>query len=116
MIDSPDDIIKQLAEIRAEAARGVTAQYEAEVKMAELELVAETVEAKALLNAGGTVADRQAVAKIQAEEAALAAAIAKAEYNRVKTKLRHLDQAQSSLQTAARMLEVTWRTAGIGER
>jgi hypothetical protein len=116
MIDSPDDIIRQLGEIRTEAAKGVTAQFDAEVKMAEAELAAETAEAKALLNAGGTVAERQAVAKIQTEELQLAAAIAKAEYNRVKTKLRHLDAAQSSLQTAARMLEVTWRTAGVGER
>lgn len=116
MIDSPDDIIRQLAEIRSEATKGVVAQYEAEVKMVTLELSAETAEAKALLNVGGTVAEKQAVAKIQTEELQLAAAIARAEYNRVKTKLRHLDAAQSSLQTAARMLEVTWRTAGVGER
>jgi hypothetical protein len=116
MIDSPDDIIRQLVDIRNEAAKGVVAQFDAEVKMAQCEIAAETAEAKALLDAGGTVADRQAVAKIQTEELQLAAAIAKAEYNRVKTKLRHLDAAQSSLQTAARMLEVTWRTAGVGER
>jgi hypothetical protein len=116
LIRTPDDIINELVSIREQAERGSKYLYEAEVKAAKLALEAETIEATALISADGNVAHKQAIAKIKSAEARLEADIAKAEYQRVKTKLRHLELAQSSLQTQARMVEITWRTAGVGER
>lgn len=115
-ISTPDGIIENLVDIRAQAEAGIRAQYEAEVKLAELQLEAERIEALAMIHAEGSIAHKQAIGRIKSAEARLAADIARAEYQRIKTKLRHLELAQSSLQTQARMVEITWRTAGVGER
>lgn len=115
-ISTPDNIIDNLVDIRNQADAGIRAQYEAEVKVAKLELEADTIEAKALIEADGNVAHKQAIAKIKSADARLEADLARAEYNRIRIKLRHLELAQSSLQTQAKMVELTWRTAGVGER
>lgn len=115
-ISTPDQIIDNLVDIRRQAEAGIKAQYEAELKLSRLQLEAERLEALALIQADGNVAHKQAIAKIKSYEARLEAEIAKAEFTRIKTKLRHLELAQSSIQTQARMVEITYRTAGIGER
>jgi hypothetical protein len=73
-------------------------------------------ESLALLESQGTVVDRQATAKLKTEEERLAVDLAKAQLNRVKTKLRMLSESQMSVQTQARMVELTYRSAGLGER
>jgi len=113
---TPDSIIAELVDIRAEASKGVDALYNAELKLASASLDSDMAEAKALLEAEGNVAERQAFAKIQASEARHNEAIARAEFNRVKTKLKILEQSQMSVQTQARMVEMMYRTAGQGER
>jgi hypothetical protein len=115
-LQTPDSVIRELVEIRAEASKGISALYDAEVKLANAVLAAETAEAKSLLNSAGNVAERQAQAKLDSADLNLAEAIARAEYNRIKTKLRLLEQAQMSVQTQARMVEMMWRSAGQGER
>lgn len=115
-IVGPDDIIRELRSINEQAAKGISLLAEAEKKALELELIADTAEAQALLSSSGNIPERQAIAKLESEEPRLQAEIAKAEVNRIKTKLRHLQDQQSNLQTQARMVELTWRTAGIGER
>jgi hypothetical protein len=115
-LKTPDSIIAELVHIRAEAQKGVDAQYRAEVKLAEATLAADRAEATVLLEAQGTVMDRQAVAKLKTEDERLAADLAKAEFNRVKTKMKVLEQAQMSVQTQARLVELMWKSAGQGER
>ena len=115
-IVGPDDIILELRRINSESAKGISILAEAEKKAIELHLLAETTEAKALLSSDGNIPERQAISKIASEEERLAAELAKAEVSRIKTKLRHLQDQQSNLQTQARMVELTWRTSGIGER
>lgn len=115
-LQTPDSVIAQLVAIRAEASKGVDALYNAEIKHVKLLIDAETVEAKALLAAEGTVVDRQAVAKLKSADARFNADVAKAELNRVKTKLKVLSEQQMSVQTEAKMVELTYRTAGLGER
>jgi hypothetical protein len=113
---TPDGIIRELVEIRAEASRGIDALYNAELKLAQAGLDAELIEAKALLSAEGNVAERQAQAKLESASARLDESIARAEFNRVRTKLKVLEQAQMSVQTQARMVDMMYRTAGMGER
>lgn len=115
-IVGPDDIIKELRRINGESAKGIAILAEAERKAVELDLIADSAEARALLASSGNIPERQAISKIEAEDERLQAEIAKAEVSRIKTKLRHLQDQQSNLQTQARMVELTWRTAGIGER
>lgn len=116
MIETPLDVVSELAAIRRESERGVSVLAEAEKKAALLELEAERVEALAFLEAQGTVADRQAVAKLRSNEAKQAAELARVEVTRVKTKLKHLSETTMAIQTSARMVELQWKTAGIGER
>lgn len=115
-LKTPDSIIAELVQIRAEASKGVDAQHTAELKMAQAMLDLDLAEAKVLLEAQGTVMDRQAVAKLKTADHRLAADIAKAEFNRVKTKMKVLEQAQMSVQTQARLVELQWKSAGQGER
>jgi hypothetical protein len=113
-IITPDRIIQALAELRSEADRGIDAQYAAEVELAKKQLEADRIEAAAFLRINGLVADRQALAKLESSEARAEADLAKAKYNRIKTKLQQLTQTQSAIQTQARMVEITYSQAGLG--
>jgi len=113
-IVTPDQIIRALTELRAEAEKGIEAQYRAEVELSHKQLEVDRLEAAAFLRINGLVADRQALAKLESSEARLEADLAKAKFNRVKTKLQQLNQAQSALQTQARMVEITYSQAGLG--
>lgn len=110
---TPDSIISELIEIREEASKGIGALYDAECKLADATLALDTAEARAMLDATGNVAERQAHAKLASADLKLAEDLARAEYNRVRTKLRLLEQAQMSVQTQARMVELTYRNAGV---
>ncbi len=116
MIEYPADVIRELAAIRSQSEQGVKLLAEAETKAVRAELEAELLEAKEFVKAGGTVADRQAVAKIMTGEARFEAEIARIEVNRIKTKLRQLSEAMNATQTAGKMIELQWKTAGVGER
>jgi len=113
---TPDGVIQELKTIRQQSERGVQMLAEAEEKLLRLELEAETVEAKTLLDAAGTVVDRQAMAKLASRDHREAAGIARVEVNRIRTKMKHLTESQMAVQTAARMIELTYKTAGVGER
>ncbi len=113
---TPDSIIRDLVNLRHEAAKGVDALFAAEEKVARLRIEYDTARSKALLDAKGTVVDREALACLATESIKLSLDIAVAELSRVKTKLRILQDAQTSIQTQARMVELTYKTSGIGER
>lgn len=113
---TPDMIVAELVSVRAEAQKGVVALMDAETKLAEKVREYDTIRAHALLNAKGTVVDREALATLAAEQAKFDMDIARAELNRVKMKLRLLQDAQTNIQSQARMVELTYKTAGIGER
>lgn len=111
MIRYPEDVIRELASLRQQAEKGVIILAEAETKHVTLALEAEKAEALAFLEAGGTVAERQAVAKLKSLEARQEAELAKVEVNRVKTKLKQLSEATMATQTASRMIELEWKTS-----
>lgn len=113
---TPDSIVKELIEIRAEAAKGVDALHNAEIELANASLAANLAESRALLSSEGNVAERQAFAKIESADAKLNEDVARAGYNRVKMKMRILEQGQMSVQTQARMIELMYKTAGTGEK
>lgn len=115
-IVSPADVVRELARLRAESEKGIGYLAEVEQKAVTFELEAERQKAVSFLQAQGTVADREAIALLESQEARSAAAIAKIEVNRVKLKLKHLSEAMMATQTASRMVDLQWRTAGIGER
>lgn len=110
-IVTPDQIVQALASIRHEADKGIEAQYQAEVELAEKVAAADKLEAGVYLRIQGLVADRQALAKLESSDARFEADLAKAKLNRIKTKLQMLQQQQSALQTQARMVEITYLTS-----
>ena len=109
-IDTPIGIIQELSHIRAEVARGIAVLYDAECKLADAENAYERELQLAFINAQGTVADRTAVSRLQASEKRLQADLAKAEWNRVKAKLKALETAQMGIQTSARLMETELKT------
>jgi len=113
---TPDSIIQDLVAIRQESSKGVDALFAAEEEVAELRLKYDTARSRALLEAKGTVVDREALACLATEADKLALDISVAKLSRVKAKLRVLQDAQTNIQTQARMVELTYKTAGLGER
>ena len=114
-IVTPDQIINELIEIRENAARGVEVLHQAELKMLRAELAVDKAEAIAYLNSEGSIGERNAKVKLIVEQEALDYAVTKAEYNRVKSKLKQLELSQMSVQTQAKLVELTYRTAGVGQ-
>lgn len=108
---TPDSIILELKAIRSESAKGIDALFDAETKLAELDLAYDKAFSRALLDAKGTVADREALACLEASEARFERDLQRAVVSRIKTKLRVLSEQQMSVQTQARMVELTWRTS-----
>ena len=109
-----DSIISELASVRAEAAKGVDALFDCESEVARLDFEYSRTQAQAVLDSAGTALDRQALATLAAAEVKFELDLAKAKLNRVKAKLRHLQDVQTNIQSQARMVELTYKTAGVG--
>ena len=101
----PSNIIKELQELTQTNRRGVDALFEAESELAEAEHELDRVEAHAFLEAQGTVADRQAIARLEAADARLARDIAKAKVNRVRTKLKVIESEIMAQATMSKMMQ-----------
>jgi hypothetical protein len=109
MENTPANVISELKRIQSDSQKGVQALYDAEVKLAEAENSLDKAESLAFINAEGTVADRQALAKLESAPVRLERDIAKAEVNRVRTKLKVLESASIATATIARQVELQWR-------
>lgn len=105
----PSEIIRQLTEIQTESHRGIDALFKAEQALAEAEYTLDTVEQKAFLKAQGTVADRTALAKLESADARLQRDLRKAELNRIKVKLKVLEQGSMAAATIAKQIELEAR-------
>ena len=111
-METPGQIVQELTAIRQQSEKGVALLAEAEEKFVGLESEAEKIEAKAFLDAQGTVADRQALAKLKSADAHFEADLAKVQVNRIKTKLKHLSESQMGVMAAAKLIELEWRQMG----
>ena len=87
----PSEIVRELQELTAMTRKGVEALYEAETELAEADRDLDTVEGTAFLGAQGTVADRQALARLEAVDARWRRDVCKAKVNRVRVKLKALE-------------------------
>ena len=116
MIEYPADVIRELVSIRQQSEKGVQILAESETKQVLLELEADRQEYSAFLDAQGNVAERTALSKLLSLDKRQEAELAKVEVNRVKAKLRQLSEALNATQTAGKMIELQWKTAGVGER
>ena len=103
-------ITQELHRIRAEVQKGIAVLYDTECKLADAENAYERELQLSFINAQGTIADRTAISRLQASEKRLQADLAKAEWNRVKAKLKALETAQMGIQTSARLIETELKT------
>jgi len=99
------EIAQQISELVAENAKGYTALYECEKALAEAEYELDTTEQKAFIVAQGTVADRQAIARLKAAENRLQRDLRRAELNRVRVKIKSIETGLMALGTQARLLQ-----------
>jgi hypothetical protein len=109
-IISPTHIIQELQRLTAEMDKGSNALYDAECKMADAEAAYDKAFSLAFINNQGTVADRQAVAKLQSVDQKLQADLARAEFNRVKTKMKTLSDQATMMAVMSKNVELQWRT------
>jgi hypothetical protein len=103
------EIQRQIAELIAENSKGSTALYEAEKSLAEAEYELDTIEAKAFISAEGSVADRQAVARLKSAQVRLERDLRKAELNRIKVKVKSIETALMALATQAKLMQAETR-------
>jgi ribosome-binding factor A len=103
------EIQQQIAELIAENSKGATALFETESNLAQAEYDLDTAEAQAFLSADGTVADRQAIARLKSSEKRLQRDLAKAQHNRVKVKIKQIETALIALSTQAKLIGVETR-------
>ena len=109
-IISPGHIIQELQRLTAEMDKGSNALYDAECKLADADAAYDKAVSLAFINNQGTVADRQAVAKLQSVDAKLQADLARAEFNRVKTKMKTLSDQATMMDVMSKNVELQWRT------
>ena len=111
-METPGQIVQELTQIRQQSEKGIDLLAQAEETLARLQSEAEKIEASTFLKAQGTVADRTALAKLEANNAHFEADLAKVEMNRIKTKLKHLSESQMGVMAAAKLIELEWRQTG----
>jgi hypothetical protein len=109
-IISPGHIIQELQRLTAEMDKGSNALYDAECKLADADAAYDKAVSLAFINNQGTVADRQAVAKLQSVDAKLQADLARAEFNRVKVKMKTLSDQATMMAVMSKNVELQWRT------
>jgi hypothetical protein len=109
-MDSPGQIVEELQRIAREMEKGASALYEAEVKLADAEATFDKAVSLSFLNSSGTVADRQAVSKLQAIDEKLKVDLARAEFNRVKMKMKVLSDTATMTAVISRNVELQWRS------
>lgn len=105
----PLRIISDIQELTSLNKKGVEALFEAEEHLARAENELDTVEARAFLNADGSVAERTAKAKLEAADARLERDIARASVNRIKTKLRVIESELVAQSTMAKIMQAETR-------
>lgn len=103
------DLQQQIAELIQENQKGTNALFEAERALAEAEYQLDTVEQKAFIKAQGTVADRTAIARLEAADARLSRDLRRAELNRIKTKIKGIETALMALGTQVKLMGVEGR-------
>jgi hypothetical protein len=108
-IITPGQIVEELQRLTREMDKGASALYDAECRLADADAAYDKAVSLAFIENSGTVADRQAVAKLQSVEAKLKADLARAEYNRVKTKLRTLSDQATIMAVISKNVEIQWR-------
>lgn len=105
---TPDDVLRTIRETRAELLRGSDYLHDSELAAERAEDAAQLAFDQVLMHVDGSIPEKQAQARAATVEERDAAFIARAKFNRVKSKIRALESSLVSLQA-----ELKWmREAG----
>lgn len=115
-IKTPDSIIRELDGIKNEVALRAKDIAQSEREFLEAKRDFDREYALAYRRAAGSVEDRKQQAALDADSFAQARDDAQAVYNYRRQRSRDLDQGISALQTQSRLVELTYKLAGVGER
>ena len=115
-IEYPADVVRELNDLRTQSHHAVTELFKLEREQVEAEMEADKVEATSFLSAEGTIPERQAYAKLLSLEFRKTAEIARIKVNYAKNRIKQLSEATNAVQTASRMIDLQWRTAGVEGR
>jgi hypothetical protein len=102
-------IVQELAELTAMNRKGVEALYEAEVVLARAESDLDKAEAGAFISGTGSVAEKQAQAKLACSELRFERDLAKASVNRIRMKLRTIESEIMAQATMSKILQAEMR-------
>lgn len=105
----PSQIVEEIARLTAENSRGAEALYEAEVALAQAEHDLDLIEQKAFIKAQGTVADRTSLARLEAADVRLARDLKRAQFNRIKTKIKTIETSLMAMGTQVKLLQAEMR-------
>ncbi len=105
----PSQIQGEIARLTRENNRGADALYEAEVKLAEAEHELDLIEQKAFIKTQGTVADRTALAKLESADARLQRDLRRAEFNRIKLKIKTIETSLMAIGTQVKLMQAEMR-------
>ena len=101
----PSDIARELLELTQTNKKGVEALYEAETHLAQCEADLDKLEAQTFISAAGSVAERQAKAKLECSDVRFDRDVAKAQVNRVRTKMRTIESQIMAQATVAKIMQ-----------
>lgn len=108
-ITTPDQVIRELNRIQTDASKGITALYEAEKRLVELDLAFDKAWAKAVLKHSGAVAVREALATLDTDSERFERDLARVEVNRIKLKLKQLSEASMAASVIGKQVELTYK-------
>ena len=103
---TPDDVRTEIMKCRAELLRGPDAIKDAEIPAELAGLDADMAFDKALLAATGSVEEKKATARIAADELRRDAVVARAIFNRMKTKVKQLESEMFALQAVLKSIQI----------
>lgn len=101
--------MQELADLTAMNRRGVEALYEAEIVLARAESDLDKEEARTFISGAGSVAERQAGAKLACSELRFERDLAKASVNRIRMKLRTIESEIMAQATMSKILQAEMR-------
>lgn len=103
---TPDSIRQELFMVGIELRKAADAIRDLELAAERSELKAQSTMDKAFLTAGGNIEERKAISREAAFAELDEAIIARAGYNRARTKAKHLELEQMRLMAALKSIQV----------
>jgi hypothetical protein len=97
-IRTPDDILTEIRGVRTTLLKGSDALRDTELAAERAELAADLAADKAFMVTEGSIPVREIAGREHSQTERDAAFVARAEFNRVKAKMRHYEAALVSLQ------------------